>query len=280
MTFLQQRLRPSPAVRISFALFFKAIVPLALCFSTPAGGVERTRGVRLLTPGEPMVPRPPRPDAKPALPPPPPLETIRIAVANGDDSRLKGLVAHEAPFEVVETTAHPDLVWDAVSHNVTAGQNVIAYGIAKADLAAVIDRTATLHGLRKLAAAQPQEITLAVGSPIEHKGDKITLAVDNIAKRALILVDISGDGTVHMLYPLGSDERIVQNSPFRLELEMRDPLGTDAIVAVSAEKPMPALEDGLNRISTYPSAAKVLDLITATVPKDAKIGVLSVTTAP
>lgn len=226
-----------------------------------------------------MVPQPPPTAPSPALPHPL-REKIRIAVANGDDKKLDGLIAHEVPYQIVTPSADPDLLWDPASHDVSTDGKVVAYGVNVADLGNVIDRTAALRGLRKLAAAQPQPITLAIGGPIAHKGDKIAISIDAVAQRALILVGISGDGTVDLVYPNGSDPRIVKTSPFRLELEIHAPFGTDAIVAITADKPMDALQDGLTQISSYPSAIKVLDLVKAVAPKDAKIGVLTLTSVP
>lgn len=244
---------------------------------------ELSRGVRLLDPGDEMTPIAPfrEPKSGTGNARVPPLDTIRVAVADGSSDRLAALIPHVARFETVTLAANPDLVWDATSRTATAVGGVVAYDVDEADLPAVIDRMAVVRGMLKIAAAKPQPIELSVALPkLARTGERIEIEVTNMARRALILFDIAGDGTVQALYPFGSDERIVQTPTFRFSLQTRAPFGADLIVAISATAPMEALERGLKEISNYRSAGEILNLIAAAAPADVKIGCVMLWSTP
>jgi hypothetical protein len=244
---------------------------------------QRTRGVRLLDPGDEMMPISPFPELKPGFVGPsdvPPPEPVRIAIAGGSSAFLSGLTQRAAPFEIVPVADNPDLVWDAESGNATAKGEVIAYAAAQSDLPAVIDRMALARGLAELATARPQAIQILGGGQIRRKGERIEIEVGNTQRRSLVLFDVSGDGRVQALYPLAGDERIVQSQTFRWTLQVREPFGTDLIVAVTAPQSMDALENGLKEISRRRSAGEVLKLIAMAAPSDALIGVAALFSSP
>jgi hypothetical protein len=245
--------------------------------------LERTRGVRLLDPGDEMMAIAPFPALKPGFhgqETAPKLDKIRIAVADGDASRLAGLTPRAAPFEIVAASAQPDLVWDAATRNASSEGQIIAYDVAQGDLPAVIDRIAVVRGLAKLSAARPQPIRLVAGGPLSRKGDKIEIEIPDVPRHALVLFDIAGNGVVETLYPLGADDRLVQTQTFRWVFQVREPFGADVIVAISAAQPMDALEQGLKEISHYRSAGEVLKLIALAAPPDARIGAIALVSAP
>ena len=266
--------------------FLIHLLSAAICLSTSFTGThmaafakEKSRGVRLLDPGEEMTPSP-GPATGGAVSGSMPLETVRIAISDGDARHLSGLVPRDAPFEIVKPSANPDLVWDPVSHKVSSGRETIAYGIDSSDLASVIDRTAALRRLKQWPAEKSQRLRLLSGSSPLRGLDRIEIEATEIAGRALVLFAITGDGTVQILYPLGSDPHIVPNSPFRLAMQMREPFGSDAIIAVSSTQALDVFEQSLKQISHYRSAGEALKLIKALVPDDARLGLLTLTTTP
>jgi hypothetical protein len=238
-------------------------------------------GVRLLDPGDGMMPLPPvpqwlrAPDDKA-----PPLDTIRVAVAGDDRGLLAGMTAQAAPFKLVAPTEGPDLVYDPGSRQATSKGEVIAYDVAPPDLPAVIDRMAFAEGIVKLAAARPQPISVADGPPLRRRDDRVEIDLTGMANRALILFSVSGDGLVQALYPIGADPRIIEAAAFAWTFEVHEPFGADLIVAISAAQPMEALAAGLKRLSHYRSAGEVLKLIALAAPPDARIGVAAVLSAP
>ncbi len=257
-----------------------ALWPLAALLAT-ASLAPALGGVRLLNPGDDMMPLPAFPQAlQAASDKAPKLDTIRVAVAGGDSSILAGVTAQAAPFEVVAPTDGPDLVFDPGARQAISKGEVIAYDLTPADLPAVIDRMAFAEGIVRLAAAHPQQISIAAGAPVRRPDDKVEVNLADMAHRALILFSVSGDGLVQALYPIGADARIIDAPDFAWTFEVHEPFGTDLIVAVSAAQPMDALEAGLKRLSHYRSAGEVLKLIALTAPPDARVGVAALQSAP
>jgi hypothetical protein len=271
------------------ALVFLAIAGLVLAAGTRAHASIKWLAPGELAPGEVLIPDlfPPEKQTKPPKiethetqdSQKPQLEKVRIAVLGGDESKLAGLDAHDAPFETVKPSANPDLVWDPASHNVSSGSGIVAYGVDLASLAPVINRTAVLRALSVLAAKRPQVIKLAPPSEHVPKG-KTQIVVDDVAYRALLVIDISGDGAVQIFYPVGADPRVVDSSPYKLPpVTMGAPYGTDVFLAITASKPIDILEQRM-RETPAPNATELLALINQTLPQDALVGLLSVTSAP
>lgn len=236
-----------------------------------------------LGPGEELVPDPfPHVDGPPIIHPPiiapadeAKLEKVRIAVRGDDASQLAGLSPHEASFETVKSTANPDLLWDPSTHNVSSGPDVVAYAIQPAKLAAVIDRTAVVNALARLAEKRPQNVKLAA-STAENKG-KTQILVGDVSNRALVVVDIAGDGVAQLFYPVGADPHVVRTSPYALPAVTMTG-GTDVFVAITAAKPIAALEQRL-RDSPVLEATELLKLISQNLTQDTRLGLLKVTSA-
>jgi hypothetical protein len=254
---------------------------LTACLLLTASVVPTRGGVRLLDPGDDMMPLPPvpqwlrAPDDKA-----PPLDTIRVAVAGDDKGLLAGMSALAAPFKLVAPTEGPDLIFDPGSRQATSKGEVIAYDVAPPDLPAVIDRMSFAEGIVRLAAARPQPISIAPGPPVRRRDDRVEIDLAEMANRALILFSVTGDGLVQALYPIGADPRVIESAAFAWTFEVHEPFGADLIVAISAAQPMDALAAGLKRLSHYRSAGEVLKLIALTAPPDARFGVASVLSAP
>ncbi len=283
MTVACRRLSAGPVLHL-----FTTSVLAACCL---AGGMfvvlttgiasEKTRGVRLLNPGEEMAPIGPT-RAEPPLAGPigAPVAAIRIAVADGQSGKLDGMIARDAPFEIVAPAANPDLTWDPTSHTTSMGQTIIAYKVEQSDLPAVIDRTAAVRALKDLSASKPQVMRVNPSAETRHRGDKVEIDVETVANRSLVLFNIAGDGTVQALYPLGSDPHVLDARTYRLTVQIREPFGTDVLVAVSAAQPMDQLEQGIRQISRFHSAGQALRLVTAAAPPDARIGLVTLSSVP
>lgn len=244
------------------------------------GGLER--GVRLLKPDETMTPLPPPAGSVPSLglAPGQPLDTVRLAIVDGDARQLKDMEHRAAPYEIVQANAKPDLVWSARSHEVKSGGEILAYGVDPTDLPSVIDRAAAVRQLQQMATGRSQPMRLGSGSAPQRGNEQVDIEIGDINGRALVLFDLSGDGTVQALYPLGSDDRIVHTQTYHLVLQTREPFGTDLIVAITAPQAMDDLEQGLKQLSHYRSASEVLNLIRTAAPRDARIGLVPLSILP
>ena len=109
----------------------------------------------------------------------------------------------------------------------------------------VVDRTAAIRQLERIEQAKAQEIQIDNNSR-HKKGEVIHIQLTDVGQRALILVNIAGDGVVQMLYPTkASDARIIPTANFDLPLRIQEPFGGDNLVAVTSQQPMAQLEQAL-----------------------------------
>ncbi len=247
---------------------------------------ELTRGVKMLE----TVPETPKPTAVPVAAKPAPVpatpspaaETrpVRIAVLDGQSAALAGLAPQQAAFEVVRPVDDPDLIWDPHSHDVVAWGDVVAYHVDTSDLPAVIDRAAAIRELKQMTTKAPQSIRVTPNDALHHNRSIVDIEVSDVAGRALIMFDVSGDGTVQTLYPIGSDPPIISTPQYRFPVRVRDPFGADQIVAITSEQRMTALEQVLMQLNRRRDPGQILQMVQRYAPPDAKIGSTGLFTAP
>jgi hypothetical protein len=214
--------------------------------------------------------------ASPAVPNAP----IRLAVLDGQTARLVGLTPLETPFEIVHPKATADLIWDPNSGDVIADGDVVARGITKSDLPSLVDRAAAVRHLKQLAARAPQVIRVLPNSQIHRRGSRVEVQISQIENRALFLFDIAGDGTVQMLYPLGSDANTLSSQQYNLPIQVREPFGADQIIAVTAPQRMVELEQAFARLNERRTSGQVMKLLSRYADNGLRVGSVSVFTAP
>jgi hypothetical protein len=261
-----------------------------------------TRGVTLIqgpTEGpQPSAPQPPlsvapasaRPAAGGIAPPPFPapkpriVETlttpIRLAALDGKTSYFPGLKPRDTTVQAVQPTDNPDLIWDPVSHDVIAWGDVIAYGVDLGDLPTVIDRTAAIRTLKGIATQSPQVMRVSPDDRLHNNGQTVDIDLADVAGRAVVLFNVSGDGTIQMLYPIGSDASPARSADLRLPLRVRDPFGAEQIVAVTSQQRMPDLETMLQQLNRRHASGQVVKSLERYMPPDARIGSVGFFTVP
>lgn len=241
---------------------------------------EMTRAVRIVdaAPGGSK----PAASTAPALAAPaqPVASTVRIASLDGQAGHFAGLNPREAAFEVVPPSQAPDLVWDPASGDVLAGADVIAYRMKKEDLPSAIDRVAAIRELKQLAAKSPQPIKVTPNDKLNHNDGRVAVEIGDIKGRALLLFNIAGDGTVQMLYPVDQDPLTLRDAQYRLPVRVREPFGSDLVVAVTSEQPMPKLEQAIRSLNQRRGALQALWMVDRYRPLDGKVGAASIFTAP
>jgi hypothetical protein len=205
---------------------------------------------------------------------------IRVASLDGKSAQLTGLARREAAFEIVRPVDNPDLIWDPASHDVVAWGDVIAYRVDSRDLPSIIDRAAAIRELKRIATKVPQSLKIIPNDALHRKGSLVQLEVSNVTGRALVLFNIAGDGTVQLLYPIASDPAVIQTPEFRFPVRVREPFGSDQLVAVTSQQRMPALEQALEQLSRRRSAVQMIRMVQRYAPDDARIGSAGVFTAP
>ena len=181
---------------------------------------------------------------------------------------------------MVELNADPDLIWDAATHEVIAGGDVVARNIEGAALAHVIDRTAAVRWLKLRSGRGPQPIQIFPNGKVHKKGQNIEVVIGGVEGRSLVLFNLAGDGTFQLLYPLGSDPPFMKQKEYRVTLVARDPLGSDQIIAISSTRRMNELEKALKQLDRTRSPGKVVEIVAEHAGGDAWLGSAAIFTAP
>jgi hypothetical protein len=207
-------------------------------------------------------------------------ERVRVAALDGKAAWFEGLAPREAPFEVVLPSRGPDLIWDAASGDLLAGADVIAFRLDKADLPSAIDRAAAVRALKTMAAQWPQAVRVLPDDSLRREGSRVFVEVANLQGRALILLNIAGDGTVQMLHPMRPDAKPVRDAEFRVPVQVRRPYGADLVVAISSEQPLPQLEQALRALNQRRGAVEALRLVERYRSPGLRVGAAGIFTAP
>jgi hypothetical protein len=104
--------------------------------------------------------------------------------------------------------------------------------------------------------------------------------IGGVSNRALILVNLAGDGTVQLLYPVGNDPKILRQADYRLPVRVQQPFGADTIIAITSEQPMPQLEQALQPLNQRRNALETLKVVERYRPVDGRFGTTGIFTAP
>jgi uncharacterized caspase-like protein len=251
-----------------------------------------TRGVALIQgsieDSRPSAPAPstppgnaPAPASLPSTPDAARLDTpIRVAALDGKMTYFPNLTAHDAKVQAVQPTDNPDLIWDPVSHDVIAWGDVIAYGVNLADLPAVIDRTAAIRALKRISTQSPQVMRISPDDRQHHNDQTVEIDLSDAAGRGLVVFNVSGDGTIQMLYPIGSDASPAQSANLKLPLRVREPFGADQIVAITSKQRLVDLEKVLLQVNRRRASGQVIKSLERYMPADARVGSIGFFTVP
>ena len=134
--------------------------------------------------------------------------------------------------------------------------------------------------LKLIASKTPQPIKVTPDDSLHRNASLVRIELADVAGRALILFDITGDGTVQVLYPIGSDPYMLQTAVYNFPVRVRKPFGSDQLVAVTSQQRMTALEQALKSLDNRKSAVQMINMIKRYAPSDARIGSAGLFTAP
>ena len=205
---------------------------------------------------------------------------IRLAALDGGTSYFPKLSSREATIEIVKPVDNPDLIWDPKSRDVISWGDVIAYKVDVNDLATVIDRTAAIRELKKIATKAPQVVRVAPDDAQHRNNQPVQIELSDVAGRSVILFDISGDGTIQMLYPIGSDAAPTQAGNLRLPLRVREPFGAEQVVAVTSSQRLNDLEQALLQLNRRKAPGQLIRIMAKYLPADARVGSIGFFTTP
>jgi hypothetical protein len=203
---------------------------------------------------------------------------IRLAALDGKMSYFPNLTSQNV--QAVQPTDNPDLIWDPVSHDVISWGDVIAYGVNLADLPTVIERTAAIRALKRISTQSPQVMRISPDDRQHHTDQTVEIDLSDAAGRALVVFDVSGDGTIQMLYPIGSDASPAQAADLKLPLRVREPFGADQIVAITSKQRLVDLERVLFQVNRRRASGQVIKSLERYMPPDARIGSIGFFTVP
>src|ERR1700730_12791080 len=205
---------------------------------------------------------------------------IRLAALDGSTKYFPKLTSREATIEIVKPIDNPDLLWDPKSRDVISWGDVIAYKVDLSDLVTVIDRTAAIRELKKIATKAPQVVRVAPDDA-QHRNDQpVQIELSDVAGRAVILFDISGDGTIQMLYPIGSDAAPTQTGSLRLPLRVREPFGAEQGVAITSAQRVTELEQALLQLNRRKAPGQLIKVMAKYLPADPRVGSIGFFTTP
>jgi hypothetical protein len=205
---------------------------------------------------------------------------IRLAALDGKISYFPSLKSRDSTFQTVQPTDNPDLIWDPVTHDVISWGDVIAYGVETADLPTVIDRTAAIRSLKSMATKSPQVMRVSPDDRLHHNGQAVDIGLSDVGGRAVVLFNVSGDGTIQMLYPIGSDASPVRSDNLRLPLRVREPFGAEQIVAVTSQQRMVDFEKVLQQLNRRRASGQAIKNLERYLPADARVGSVGFFTIP
>ena len=175
---------------------------------------------------------------------------------------------------------HPDLTWDPASHDVLAWGDVIAYGVEPSDLPSIIDRAVAIRDLKLMANNAPQPIKVTPDDSLHRNSSLVHIEIPGVASRAMILLNIAGDGTVELLYPIGSDPYILRNPSYSFPVRVRKPYGSDQLIVITSERRMTSIEQAVQELDKRRAALQVVNILKHLAPADARIGSAGLFTAP
>lgn len=205
---------------------------------------------------------------------------IRLAALDGKMSYFSGVSTKDVTVQAVQPTDNPDLIWDPVSHDVIAWGDVVAYGMEVANLPTVVDRTAAIRELKRMATRSPQTMRIWPDDRQQRAGETIEVELSDVAARALLLFNVSGDGTIQMLYPVGTDAPLAKSPSLRLPLRVGEPFGAEQIVAVTSQQRMSDLETVLIQLNRRRASGQLIKSLERYLPADARIASIGFFSAP
>lgn len=191
-----------------------------------------------------------------------------------------GVKSRDTAIEAVRPTDNPDLIWDPTSHDVIAWGDVVAYNVEAAELPSVVDRTAAVRALKQYSIKSPQVMRVFPDDRQHHRGQKIEINLSDVGARAVIIFNVSGDGTVEMLYPLNSDPSPPKTPTLSLTFRVKEPYGAEQIVAITSRERMVELEKLFLQLDQRRAPGQIIKILQRYTLTDARIGSIGFFTIP
>ena len=144
--------------------------------------------------------------------------------------------------------------------------DVAAHEVDLVALPGVVGKWSAVRAIKRLSERASLRLRVHPHDGLHQWGSVIEVEIDGMRHPYLIVLALSGNGTVHHLYPqerLEDPERVATDRPFREKLRVTPPFGADHIVAVSAARPMSGLNAELMRLDGQTAAETAAELLLA-----------------
>jgi hypothetical protein len=188
-----------------------------------------------------------------------------------------------------------DFIWNADEATVTRRQNPglsVAEGVVDITrLAGVMAKWRTVPRIEALASAQKKisvRFDPAPADGIFHDGDRVKPVFkrpSDASLKYLTVFDLTSDGSVDFIYPFDTDGsgEWTSDSSAPVDVKAQCPFGSDHLVALATDRPMPSLHKRLRKLGdlNYPAAYSALEALNKELGDKAyAISVVPLTTAP
>ena len=194
-------------------------------------------------------------------------EAVRLAVLHAGPDVLAAVRETLPGVRLVAEGEPTDLVWDAGKGQVVTGMgDVAAHDVALDALPGVVGKWGAVAAVKALSARAPLRLRIvadeAPDDGVHGRGDEIVVRVEGLAHPRLTVFSLSGNGTVHYLYPLPEDDpAALAAGSFEFPVVVTPPFGADHVVAVSAGSALDGLNAALGGLDGRVAAAEAAALL-------------------
>lgn len=203
------------------------------------------------------------------------------------------VIAPKSPpaVKIVEAKAdappgRPDIsaiqvTWDPRNGDVIdLSGTVVAFGLQRDALPAVIERFAAARELTSLTLGRSIDMTISPPDRDFRSGEHFEITIDGVYGRYLLLVNVAGDGTVQYFFPEGNADPYMDKDTLTFTLSAQEPFGADMLMAVLTDARRPALELDLKLLSEKRSPGAVVRAVVRHLTGADRLGLATYTTRP
>jgi len=115
---------------------------------------------------------------------------------------------------------------------------------------------------------------------LRRSDEMVNIQLSDVAGRSVLLFNVSGDGSIQMLYPTGSDSPMAKSGEVRVPLRVREPFGAEQLVAVTSQQSMADLGKVISQLNRRRAPGQLVRNLERYLPSDARIGSVGFFTAP
>jgi hypothetical protein len=163
---------------------------------------------------------------------------------------------------LVTAAADPELIWrPATRETISPLGDPISAGIGPELLPAAVARQLALRHVRQWVTASAMELRIELSeapsaarrahNALHRAGTRLQLVAEGMRHRHLAVINLTGDGTVQLLFPLENERGVAPADGARKLLDgitVEPPFGADHVVALSAARPLEAAAAALRRL--------------------------------